>query len=263
MSSYRRQIYVYIFFQLAQRNVTGIQWVASEAWVTASLLTSPQFHPLLEGTLGFSFPGVRIPGLKEFLLNVRPSPKPGMEFVNMFWEELFGCRLEFKGDILKEKEAYAADNFMGLESQNNSGSFVRSIIGKIRTFKGSVDENSKAAGGKPLCTGLEDLSNTDSGYTDVSEVRISYNVYKAVYAIAHGLHALLNCDSRGDNTGMCEKHKSFTAGQVSLTTTKYINQVFIVIMLLLKLTYCSAFNFSSSFHTVIASSEDGEFHQPV
>uniref|UniRef100_A0A671U8K7 Olfactory receptor C family, u1 n=1 Tax=Sparus aurata TaxID=8175 RepID=A0A671U8K7_SPAAU len=133
-----------LLLELAQRNVTGIQWVASEAWVTASLLTSPHFHPLLEGTLGFSFPGVRIPGLKEFLLNVRPSPKPGMEFVNMFWEELFGCELEFKG---------------------------------------------------PVCTGSEDLRYTDSSYTDVSQVRISYNVYKAVYAIAHALHTLLNCDS--------------------------------------------------------------------
>ncbi|XP_051814250.1 extracellular calcium-sensing receptor-like [Acanthochromis polyacanthus] len=47
-----------LLLELAQRNVTGIQWVASEAWVTANLLTSPHFHPLLEGTLGFSFPGL-------------------------------------------------------------------------------------------------------------------------------------------------------------------------------------------------------------
>ncbi|XP_030258050.1 extracellular calcium-sensing receptor-like [Sparus aurata] len=120
---------------------------------------------LLEGTLGFSFPGVRIPGLKEFLLNVRPSPKPGMEFVNMFWEELFGCELEFKGGANK----------------------------------------------KPVCTGSEDLRYTDSSYTDVSQVRISYNVYKAVYAIAHALHTLLNCDSAEYNNGMCERHKIFTS----------------------------------------------------
>uniref|UniRef100_A0A3P8S2H2 Olfactory receptor C family, u1 n=1 Tax=Amphiprion percula TaxID=161767 RepID=A0A3P8S2H2_AMPPE len=150
----------------ASRNVTGIQWVASEAWVTASLLTSPHFHSLLEGTLGFSFPGVWIPGLKDFLLNVRPSPRPGMEFVNMFWEEQFNCKLDF-------------------------------IVGPTLL----------------LCTGSEDLRYADSSYTDVSQVRISYNVYKAVYAIAHALHNLLNCDSTGLGK-KCGKHKSFTSEQV-------------------------------------------------
>ncbi|KAL7400740.1 hypothetical protein ABVT39_017073 [Epinephelus coioides] len=171
-----------LLLELAQRNVTGIQWVASEAWVTASLLTSPRFHPLLEGTLGFSFPGVRIPGLKEFLLNVRPSPKPGMEFVNMFWEELFDCRLEFRGDRSKENEADTMDNVVELEA-------------------------------------FEDLRYTDSSYTDVSQVRISYNVYKAVYAIAHAVHTLLNCDSAGHKKGMCETHKSFTSRQAVVDPT--------------------------------------------
>ncbi|XP_051254215.1 extracellular calcium-sensing receptor-like [Dicentrarchus labrax] len=181
-----------LLLELVQRNVTGIQWVASESWVAASVLTSPHFHPLLEGTLGFSFPGVSIPGLKEFLLNVRPSPKPGMEFVNMFWEELFGCRLEFSSD-----------------SQNNS---------TYSTFKASDDE-------KPICTGSEDLRYTDSSYTDVAQVRISYNVYKAVYAIAHALHTLLNCGSAGYE-GLCEKHKSFTTSQLlhHLKMVNFTNQ---------------------------------------
>lgn len=168
-------------FQLAKRNVTDKQWVASEAWVTARLLTSPHFHPLLEGTLGFSFPGVRIPGLKEFLLSVRPSSKPGMEFVNMFWEELFGCRLE--------------------------------IAGAARFQENEAVEDTAAE--RPVCTGLEDLASTDSGYTDVSKVRISYNVYKAVYSVAHALHTLLNCGPTGHNKGMCEKHKPFTSRQVN------------------------------------------------
>ncbi|XP_036934368.1 extracellular calcium-sensing receptor-like [Acanthopagrus latus] len=173
-----------LFLELAQRNATGIQWVASESWVAASLLTSPHFHPLLEGTLGFSFPGVRIPGLKEFLLNIRPSPKPGMEFVNMFWEKLFGCKLE------------------------------------------SADENIKGANKKPVCTGSEDLRYTDSSYTDVSQVRISYNVYKAVYAIAHALHTLLNCDSAEYNNGMCDRHKTFTSRHLlhHLKTVNFTNQ---------------------------------------
>nr|XP_020444686.1 extracellular calcium-sensing receptor-like [Monopterus albus] len=173
-----------LFFELALRNVTGIQWVASEAWVTARLLTSPHFHHLLEGTLGFAFPGVWLPGLEEFLLNVRPSLEPGMEFVSMFWEELFGCRLEFGEIRFKENEAE-----------------------------------------RPVCTGSEDLRFTHTSYTDVSPVRISYNVYKAVYAIAHALHTLMNCDSAGFKR-LCEKHKTFTSRQLldHLKTVNFTNQ---------------------------------------
>ncbi|XP_034404863.1 extracellular calcium-sensing receptor-like [Cyclopterus lumpus] len=186
--------------ELAQRNATGIQWVASEAWVTASLLTSPRFHSLLEGTLGFSFPGVRIPGLKEFLLNIRPSPKPGMAFVNMFWEELFRCRLEFKGNQ-------------------------------------SADANYKGAAEKPVCTGSEDVKDIDSSFTDVSQVRVSYNVYKAVYAIAHALHTLLNCDS-GEHYGRCENRKTFTSRQL--------------------LQYLKKVNFTNQFEEKISFDSNGE-----
>ncbi|XP_063350314.1 extracellular calcium-sensing receptor-like [Pelmatolapia mariae] len=134
------------------------------------------------GTLGFSFPGVNIPGFQEFLLNVRPSPKPGMEFFNMFWEEHFGCKLEFESQRAKDYEA--------------------NIVA--------------------VCTGSEDLRYTDSSYSDVSQVRISYNVYKAVYAIAHALHKFLKCDSTGLNEGLCEMHNSFANGQF-LQDLKMVN----------------------------------------
>jgi len=207
-------LFLFLSFQLVQRNVTGLQWVASEAWVTASLLTSPHFHTLLEGTLGFSFPGVRIPGLKEFLLNVHPSPKPGMEFINMFWEEQFGCKLNFGGDRTNEKETDTLDEFNGLsEHIYNLDIQNMSTVRQKSSLKMLADDEGAAE--MPVCTGSEDLSLTASSYTDVSQVRISYNVYKAVYAIAHALHSLLNCDSVEYSNGICEKHKHFTSRQVS------------------------------------------------
>ncbi|KAG8581033.1 hypothetical protein GDO81_007525 [Engystomops pustulosus] len=45
------------------------------------------------------------------------------------------------------------------------------------------------------CTGQEDLSLVNNTYTDVSQLRISCNVYNAVYAIAHALNSLLACDN--------------------------------------------------------------------
>ncbi|XP_048837903.1 extracellular calcium-sensing receptor-like [Brienomyrus brachyistius] len=146
--------------EVARRNLTGHQWIASEAWVTASLLSGPQFRDTLAGTLGFAFRSASMPALGDFLLRVRPSPAPSSVFINAFWEELFGCRLDFTG---------GADEAPGSN--------------------------------QPSCSGAEDVRGRNSVYSDVSQLRVSYNVYKAVYAIAHALHHLLRCDGPGDSAG--------------------------------------------------------------
>ncbi|XP_039608237.1 extracellular calcium-sensing receptor-like [Polypterus senegalus] len=46
-----------------------------------------------------------------------------------------------------------------------------------------------------LCTGKEDILNTKTAYSDVSELRTTYNAYKAVYALAYALHNLIFCES--------------------------------------------------------------------
>ncbi|XP_060780441.1 extracellular calcium-sensing receptor-like [Neoarius graeffei] len=46
---------------------------------------------------------------------------------------------------------------------------------------------------KQLCKGNESLSQVQNMYTDVSELRIANNVYKAVYAVAYALHKIYSC----------------------------------------------------------------------
>ncbi|TSK38412.1 Extracellular calcium-sensing receptor [Bagarius yarrelli] len=156
--------------EVAMRNLTGWQWVASEAWVTASVLTAPVFQHVLTGTLGFSFRGMNISGLAEFLLKVRPSDNPGSVFTNMFWEEQFNCRLNYA---------------------------KRAVLDR------------------PHCTGLENLEEVESSYTSVTPVRVSYNVYKAVYAIAYALHDLLQCTftTQASDQSSCNTGTEFTPGQ--------------------------------------------------
>ena len=56
-----------------RQNVTGLQWLASEAWTTATVLQTPDLMPYLGGTLGIAIRRGEIPGLREFLLQIRPD----------------------------------------------------------------------------------------------------------------------------------------------------------------------------------------------
>uniref|UniRef100_A0A8D3AJM4 Olfactory receptor C family, w1 n=1 Tax=Scophthalmus maximus TaxID=52904 RepID=A0A8D3AJM4_SCOMX len=140
---------------LRHDGLTGIQWLASEAWSTAAVLSTPKkYHHILQGSMGFAIRQAHISGLQDFLLRLHPaSPDaPDDPFLVPFWEEVFQCSLSLPA-----------------EGQENN---VES---------------------KPSCSGAEELGTVTNIYSDVSQLRISYNVYKAVYAIAHALHAVRNC----------------------------------------------------------------------
>ncbi|XP_030621112.1 extracellular calcium-sensing receptor [Chanos chanos] len=131
-----------------EQNVTGIQWIASEAWVTASVFTGSEYYPFLGGTIGFGIRQGQIPGLRDYLMTVNPVTYPSNPLVKKLWETLYDC-------------------------SPSSSSSRNSIL--------------------PPCTGQETLNKQHSAYINTSSPRISYNVYKGVYAIAHSLHNLISC----------------------------------------------------------------------
>ncbi|XP_016085285.1 extracellular calcium-sensing receptor-like [Sinocyclocheilus grahami] len=138
-----------LFLEALRQNLTDIQWLASEAWITAAVLSTPEFHSILQGSMGYAIRRADIPGLEPFLQRLHPSKYPQDPFVLQFWEEMFKCSL----------------------GTSNKGSSYR-----------------------PPCNGSEILAKTGNIYSDVSQLRISYNVYKAVYAIAHALDSMLRCE---------------------------------------------------------------------
>uniref|UniRef100_A0A8C4ZUW1 G-protein coupled receptors family 3 profile domain-containing protein n=1 Tax=Gadus morhua TaxID=8049 RepID=A0A8C4ZUW1_GADMO len=99
---------------VVKQNLTGLQWMASEAWTAAKVLHTPSYMPFLAGTLGIAIRRGEIPGLRNFLLTIRPET-----------------------------------------------------------------------------IGSQDSPLTE--FLDLSNLRSEYNVYKAVYALAHALQDMLQC----------------------------------------------------------------------
>ncbi|XP_048027297.1 extracellular calcium-sensing receptor-like [Megalobrama amblycephala] len=131
--------------EFVTQNITGIQWIASEAWVTASVLA--ETYPFLDGTVGFAIRQGHIPGLQDYLKTVTPERYPSNPQVKELWEALYGC--------------------------SPSTSSLNSHL--------------------PSCTGKETLRQEHAAYMNTSSPRVTYNVYKAVYAFAHSLHNLIDC----------------------------------------------------------------------
>uniref|UniRef100_A0A8C4SG62 Extracellular calcium-sensing receptor-like n=1 Tax=Erpetoichthys calabaricus TaxID=27687 RepID=A0A8C4SG62_ERPCA len=141
--------------EAVQQNVTGKQWIASEAWSTATALATVENFASFGGTIGIAIRKGVIPGLEKFLFKIQPDLLPDNNLGLRFWETMFGCTFQ---DSSRTKNASA------------------------------VFQSGKA------CTGLENITETKTAYSDVSESRASYNVYKAVYALAHALHNLMHCE---------------------------------------------------------------------
>ncbi|XP_073350290.1 extracellular calcium-sensing receptor-like [Pagrus major] len=146
---------IHLMEEVVRQNVTGLQWMASEAWTSVSVLQTPDLMPYLAGTLGIAIRRGEIPGLREFLLRILPeqnyNSSYGNSIVRQFWEYTFQCR------------------------------FTPPPAGWME------------AGGA-LCTGQENLEDVETELLDVSDLRPEYNVYKAVYALAYALDDMLQCE---------------------------------------------------------------------
>lgn len=72
-------------------NITGKQWIGSEAWITQAGLASVERKNILQGAIGFALPQAAIPGLGEFLLSLKPSDEPQSAVIKAIWEIFFDC----------------------------------------------------------------------------------------------------------------------------------------------------------------------------
>ena len=85
--------------ELFLQNVTGFQWVGSEGWINYRSIVSPVSYAVLGGAIGLAIPKINLPGLKEFIVNTRPSSRPGNMGLVELWESIFSCILKPRKDV--------------------------------------------------------------------------------------------------------------------------------------------------------------------
>ncbi|XP_060780431.1 extracellular calcium-sensing receptor-like [Neoarius graeffei] len=140
--------------EVVKQNITGIQWIGSEAWVTADSLSTPEMFKYFRGTIGFVVRKMAMPKLAPVLKDISPYNDSESGFVSDFWETLVGCSPP--------------------SSINYSSNHTK------------------------LCSGKEKVDYTNK-FFDVTQLRVSYNVYQGVYAIAHALHQGMFCEKPESN----------------------------------------------------------------
>lgn len=82
--------------ELHAQNVTGLQWVGSEGWITYRYIASPVNYAVIQGAVGFAALNAHIPGLQEFLAYSRPSSTLGDQGLVELWETVFSCTINFQ-----------------------------------------------------------------------------------------------------------------------------------------------------------------------
>nr|XP_014353271.1 PREDICTED: extracellular calcium-sensing receptor-like [Latimeria chalumnae] len=142
--------------EVTRQNITGKTWVATEAWSTSTSSFKSDLAKTLTGTIGIAAHKRDIPGFRNFLLKLHPFMSRNNMYLEIFWEHIFGC------------------TWPNTDTNKTTGA-------------------NESADGVQFCTGIEDLSDVNISFFDVSESRITYNVYNAVYAVAHALHDLYTC----------------------------------------------------------------------
>uniref|UniRef100_H2ZY58 Receptor ligand binding region domain-containing protein n=1 Tax=Latimeria chalumnae TaxID=7897 RepID=H2ZY58_LATCH len=168
--------------EMSRQSITGKIWIVTESSSTSAVFMKSHLARTFSGTIGIATHKANIPGFKEFLLNLHPFTSQNNLYIDIFWEHVFGCKWP------NPDTSHATDE---LET------------------------------GTRLCTGTEKLNSIDISFLDVSELRFTYNVYNAVYAVAHALHDLYTCKA-GEGpfaNGTCADIHDFEPWQVKVSLT--------------------------------------------
>ncbi|XP_043935128.1 extracellular calcium-sensing receptor-like [Protopterus annectens] len=163
---------------IAMANISGKVWITTTNWPSAQEFGKKQVLKTINKTLGFELYSGIIPGFKDFLLNLHPFRYLDDIYIKEFWQKAFGCKW----------------------SNQNSALWMKDTD----SFNGTIH-----------CTGEEMLQDLHKSVYDVTNFKMSYTSYNAVYAIAYAFQTMTVCDTPGPFTnGTCVDMNNFQPWQL-------------------------------------------------
>ncbi|XP_044132885.1 extracellular calcium-sensing receptor-like [Bufo gargarizans] len=149
-------------------------WLTTDAWSTSPQLVASSLSKLLRGTLGIVLRNGAAPGFREFVFGLHPSRYNNHAFFMEFWEEAFSCQW--------------------FKEMNNTSLYQTRAISRFSVPSSTFPPAPLASPSstKSLCTGLEDPATLQI-FSDIEDLRVTYNVYKAVIMVAKTLKDMAAC----------------------------------------------------------------------
>ncbi|GCB76010.1 vomeronasal type-2 receptor 1 [Scyliorhinus torazame] len=185
----------YLMEEVLRRNISGRTWIASEAWINSALISKPEYSSLLGGTIGLAIQRADIRGLQNHLIQLDPI-NAGEKLITEFWERAFDCMWPESG--------VAVSSMFDAEKTDTNRTGIKNRIHNIPPLS------------QRFCSGKENLYGIYNTYTDVSQLRLTYSVYKSVYTVANALHNLHTC-KKGEGPfagGSCANITNFQPWQL-------------------------------------------------
>ncbi|XP_073507553.1 extracellular calcium-sensing receptor-like [Phyllobates terribilis] len=196
LEAYLNPVLLSLAFNADTRDII---WLTSDAWSTSPRLVASQLSKFLRGTLGLVLRNGAAPGFKEFVFGLHPSHYNNHSFFKEFWEEAFSCQ-------------WVIEMSNGSSSQTRAASMF-SIPSSTLPLVPSPSPPSK----KSLCTGLEDPATLQI-FSDIGDLRVTYNVYKAVIMVVKTLKDMAACRQIEKSMvgSYCVQMNNFTPWQLFL-----------------------------------------------
>ncbi|XP_026230460.1 extracellular calcium-sensing receptor-like [Anabas testudineus] len=105
-----------LIYNLSKYNLTGYQWVGTEAWIFDSQTAEMDKNHILNGAIGLSIPKAHVSGVREFILDVKSLSLWGNAMFKEFWETLFNCKFKQPSSPTEDlKECTGHEDLSGLQ----------------------------------------------------------------------------------------------------------------------------------------------------